>query len=146
MKRSLTIPFVAFLVMLGCRDPYTQIRIASSATISQDWIEIRPAEPLHWTQPVQEFSFHIDSPHAVSRELQIVAPDGKRGVPDVELVASDGRTLVLDSHGFWGEDMYFYSRETPAPVTVQAIRIRSNFPLHISGLTWRGYDPAKVKR
>ena len=82
-----------------------------------------------------------------ARTLEIVAPTGARGVPDVELLTIGGKTFMMDSHGFWGEDIYFYSRNgTPTTEPVQAIRIRSPLTLRISNLLWTGYDPAKVKR
>jgi len=133
--------------MVGCGDRYTQIPVASSVAISGAWTEIRPPEALHWTQPVEEFSFHIDSPHYIGPNAEVVGSDGQKFVPDVELIASDGKTYAMKEHGFWGEDMFFTRTDRLAgSVTIQTIRIRSSLPLRISNLIWRGYDPAKVKR
>jgi len=146
MKRSVAIMFVACSMMLGCGDRYTQVPIASTAAVSKEWTEIRPLRPLHWTQPVEELSFHIDSPHDIGPHAEILGPGGEKVVPDVELVASDGKTYTMDEHGFWGEDMFFSRDKLSDSVAIQVIRIRSRLPLHISNLIWRGYDPAKVKR
>ena len=145
MKRKVAMIFVACATILGCRDPYTEVFIASTATLSNDWTEIRPAQPLDWTQPVEEFSFHIDSPHEIGPHAEVVGPDGQKAVPDVELIVSSRKTYAMDAHGFWGEDMYF-TRDKSDLEAIQAIRIRSSMPLRISNLIWRGYDPAKVNR
>ncbi len=115
--------------------------------ISKEWTEIRPVQPLHWMRPVEEVSFHIDSSHDIGSHVEVVAPDGQKFVPEVELVASDGKTYAMDEHGFWGEDMFFTRRDKLSnSVAIQAIRIRSSLPLRISSVIWRGYDPAEVKR
>jgi len=133
--------------MVGCRDPYTQVSIAPTATVTQSWSEVRPPQPLRWTKPQEEFSFHIDTPHQRSPQAEVIGSRGERCVPEVEFVTTSGKTLIADAHGFWGEDMYFYwSKGVPGMEPVQAIRIRSNLPLQISNLIWRGYDPAEVKR
>ena len=134
-------------MMLGCRNSYSDVQIASSATVSQQWTEIRPAQPLSWTKPAEEFSFHIDSPHQRSPQAEIIGPSGEHFVPQVEFVTTNGRTIAADTHGFWGEDMYFYwSKGGPGAEPIQMIRVRSSLPLNISKLVWRGYDAAKVKR
>lgn len=132
-------------MMLGCKDPYTQVPIAPTATVSTDWTEIRPKQPLHWTQPAEEFIFHIDTPHDIGPHAEVVGPDGQKAIPDVELVASDGKTYPMDEHGFWGEDVFFSREKLADSVSIQAIRMRSSLPLRISNLRWTGYDPAKVK-
>ena len=147
MKQNLVILFGAFLMMVGCRDPYVQVPIAATATVAQNWTEVRPAEPLRWTKPVQEFSFHIDTPHQRSTQVEIVGPGGEHFIPEVELVTVSGKTIVMDGHGFWGEEMCFdWSKGAAGMEPIQAIRIRSRVPLQISNLIWRGYDPAEVKR
>lgn len=130
---------------LACRDPYTEVSIAPAASVSRDWVEVRAPRPLTWEQPVEEVVFHVDSPHQRSTQVEIVAPNGERAVPEVELVSTDGRTFVMDSHGFWGEDMFF-TRDKVSVKTIQGIRIRNNFPIQISNVRWVGHDPAKVKR
>src|SRR6266545_1999176 len=115
--------------MTACTDPYTQVPIAGVASVSKDWTEIRPEKPLAWTKPVEEFTFHIDSAHQRSLDLQIVGPDGKRSVPEVDLIAEDGRAFSLDARGFANEDMFF-STQKPLPVSsFRAIRIRNSFPI-----------------
>lgn len=131
---------------LGCRDRYTEIQISPSAEISNHWVVIRAPKPLTWTQPVEEFSFGITSPHEIGLNADIVMPNGEKVVPDVELIMDNGTTCEMDQHGFWGQDMFFTRRQRPASALIVAIRIRSTSPLHISNLRWRGYDPARVKR
>jgi hypothetical protein len=147
MRRSLAVLFGAFLTMVGCRDPYVQVPIAPTATVTQDWTEVRPRKPLHWTKPVQEFSFHIDTPHQQSTQVEIVGPGGEHFIPEVELITMSGKTMAMQGHGFWGEEMYFdWGKGGSGMGPIQAIRIRSRVPLQISNLIWRGYDPAEVKR
>ena len=147
MRPVLVIFLGTLLMMVACRDPYVQVSIASTAAVTQDWKEILPAEPLRWTKPHEEFSFHIDTPHRRGAKAEIVGPQGERCVPEVEFITADGKSLLADAHGFWGEDMYFYSSKGgPGTESIRAIRIRSSLPLQLSELIWRGYDPAEVKR
>jgi hypothetical protein len=144
-KRMLML--VAAFSLIGCNERYTDVLVASSASISQQWSELRPEKPLQWTRPEEEFSFHIDTPHQQGEKLDIVGPSGEHCLPDVELVTTSGKTISLDGHGFWGEDMYFYlTKGKPGNEAFQAIRIRCSMPLRISNLIWRGYDPTEVKR
>jgi hypothetical protein len=143
MKRAIFLltPFLA----IACGNPYTIVPIASMANVSADWTELVSAKPLVWAKLAQEVELHIDSPHQRDLELRIVGPDGQKSVPDVELVATDGRTFSMDVHGFLNEDMFF-TRQTPVPVPIRAIRIRNGFPIRVSNVRWVGYDPANVKR
>lgn len=146
MARKMAGVLVGLLTILGCEDRYTQAPIASAATVSKDWVEIRPPQPLKWTRPVQEVDFLIDSPHERGVRADIIGPNGEHWVPEMLLVASDGKIFTMDSHGFWGEDMFFDRGSPGDSVTIQAIRMRSGMPLRISNVRWVGYDPAKVKR
>ena len=144
MKQALTALLVALIMTVACRNLYTQVPIVQSATLSKDWTELHPSEPLVWTQPTEEFTFHLDSEHERTLDLELIGPNGERSVPDVQLVDDDGRTFALDVHGFLNEDMFF-TRQTPVP-KIRAIRIRNSFPIRISNVRWVGYDPEKVKR
>jgi hypothetical protein len=144
MKAKLALAYLA-LFSAGCANPYTQVPVASTASVSTDWSELQPEKPLDWTQPVEEIRFHIDSPHQVDPDLRIIGPGGRKAVPDVELVAADGRTFPMNIHGFVNEDIFFAS-QARVPVTIHAIRIRNGFPIHISNIRWVGYDPARVKQ
>jgi hypothetical protein len=144
MRVKLAILVLGLWSMAGCEDPYSQVSIAPGAIVSTEWTEIRPEKPLAWTKPVEEFTFHIDSAHQRSLNLEIVGPDGKRSIPEVDLIAEDGRVVPLDVHGFLSEDMFF-TTQTPVK-TVRAIRIRNSFQIRISNLRWVGYDPKEVKR
>ena len=132
--------------MVGCSNQYAEVPVASSAAISQQWSDISPPQPLRWTQPVQELSFHIDSPHEIGPHAEVLLPGGKTVIPDAELITSDGKTFAMNHHGFWGADMFLSRDKLSDSVTIRTIRIRSSVPLRISNLIWRGYDPAKVKR
>lgn len=147
MTYKTLILWMVLLSTVACTSPYKETVIAQGASISTEWTEIHSPQPLRWSQPAEEFSFHIDSPHQRSPQAEIIGPDGKRFVPEVEFVTSDRKVLVCDVHGFWGEDMYFsYSKGGPGTEPVQAVRMRSSVPLRVSNLLWRAYDPAKVKR
>lgn len=147
MKYKTLVLCAVLLSGLACSSAYKETVVAQSASISTRWSEIQSPQPLEWSQPAEEFSFHIDSPHQRSAQADLIGPDGQRFIPEVEFVTADGKTLVPDAHGFWGEDMYFsYSKRVPQTEPVQMVRMRSDVPLRISHLVWRSYDPAKVKR
>jgi hypothetical protein len=132
--------------MTACADRYTQVSVADAASVSMDWTEIRPRKPLVWTKPVEEFTFHIDSAHQRSLDLELVGPNGKRSVPDVDLIAEDGRAFSLDARGFANEDMFFSTQKSLPVSSFRAIRIRNSFPIRISNLRWVEYDPKEAKR
>ena len=141
----LTFVLVIMAGLLSCKGRYTDVSVATTAAITRDWTEFKPATPLRWERPEQEFTFHIDSPHSRSVKAEIVVPDGQAFVPEVEFVTSGGLVISADAHGFLGEDMYFASSKGGME-PIGAIRMRSKVPLQISNLRWRGYDPSQVKR
>lgn len=143
-RRAATI--TALLFLAGCAARYEVVPIASAVTISQEWTEIQPAQPLYWTKPVEEIDFHIDSAYRRDLKADILGADGKPWAPDVQVTASDGKTYPVYDHGFWGDDMFFSPDKLPDSVAVVAIRIRSKFPLRISNVRWTGYNPVDVKR
>jgi len=147
MKGKFLMALAALVLMVGCRDRYTEVPISAPTTIGKDWIELHPSKPLVWKDPAEEFSFHIDTPHQRSERAEIIATNGERCVPEVRLVTESGDALSPEAHGFWGEDMYFYwSRGEAKREPIRAIRVRSDIRLQISSIIWRGYDPSKVKR
>ena len=134
-------------LLLGCREPYSVVPIASQATISKDWTEFRPAQPLRWSQPVEEVSFKIDTPHRKGEGFEIIGSGGERFVPEVEVVGENGRVFRIDSLSFLGEELVFTFKSKPSDLkTIEAVRLRSSTPLSVSNLKWRGYDPQQVKQ
>jgi hypothetical protein len=147
MNRGFVTMLVAFSLLLGCREPYSVVPIASQATISKNWTEFRPGQPLRWSQQEEELSFRIDTPHHIGEGLEIVGPGGERFVPEVELMADNGKFFVMDSHGFLGEELDFTFKNKPPDLkSIQVVRIRSSTPINVSNVLWRGYDPSRVKR
>jgi hypothetical protein len=147
LKGRFSLMLGIFSIMLGCRTPYKVVSIAPSATLSEDWLELRLEKPLRWSEPVEEISFHIDSAHQISDGLEIIEANGQRCVPEVELIGDDGKSYIMDSHSFLGDEMIFSFKSHPANLkSVRAIRLHNRISLHVSNLLWRGYDPAEVKR
>jgi hypothetical protein len=121
--------------------------IASHATLSTSWSEFRLEHILRWSEPEEELSFRIDTPHRIGEHLEIIGPEGEGFVPEVELVANDGKTFLMDTHGFLGGEIFFTFKSRPSALTsVAAIRVRSSIPIIVSNMIWRGYDPKNVKR
>ena len=139
--------FSAIWLLLGCREPYVIVPIVPHAALSPNWSEFRPEHPLRWSEPGEELSFHIDTPHQIGDHLEIVKPKGEGFVPDVELVSTDGKTFVMDTHGFLGGDIFFtFISKPPTLTSIAAVRVRSRIPINVSDMIWRGYDPEEVKR
>src|SRR5574337_370147 len=146
MKGKEGVVFALLSMMVACATPYKEVWLEPAPVgITNQWTELRSERRLEWTEPEQELIFHIDSVHQVSLQLEIIGQEGKRGVPEVEMVEGDGRTFPMTSHGFLGEDMFF-TMEKPPLASYQGIRIRSGVPIRISNVRWRGYDMAEVKR
>ncbi len=151
MKCPILMILTALLCMVsGCtsrQTRYVEVKVADEAFVSRFWAELRPVALLRWSQPVEELSFLIASPHEKSSSAEIVLPSGQKIVPEVQFITSDGRTLIPDAHGFWGDEMYFTFAEGQPPSTeIKAIRLRSDADLKITRIVWRGYDPKVVKR
>jgi len=148
LNKTLIAVLAMLVLMGGCSNPYTDVPVASSATISQQWSEITPPQPLQWTRPAQELSFHIDTPHEQSTSVEIVGPNGQHCAPDVEFVTTSGKDFPMDAHGFGGDiEMYFWwKQERPEMEPIKTFRVRNCFPIHVSKIIWRGYDPREVKR
>jgi hypothetical protein len=147
MARVLALLLSVICLLLGCREPYVVEPIVSHATLSTNWSEFRPEHVLRWSEPEEELSFRIDTPHRIGEHLEIIGPGDERFVPEVELVANDGKTFLMDTHGFLGGEIVFTFKSRPSALTpIAAIRVRSDTPIAVSNMVWRGYDPKDVKR
>jgi hypothetical protein len=148
-KKSIQSVLVAVLMgcVFGCHRPYADTVVEQRAELSTAWTTIRAEQPLDWSPPIEELSFQIDSPHKISNSGGLFLVDGTRCEIEVELVASDASKYPMEWHGFLDGDMYFTFPHKPAGMrTVEAFRVRSNAPLTISNIRWRGYDPTRVSR
>jgi hypothetical protein len=147
MDRVLGVLLSVMCLFLGCREPYVVEPIIAHANLSSNWSEFRPGHLLRWSEPEEELSFRIDTPHRIGEHLEIVGQGDERFVPEVELVANDGKTLLMDTHGFLGGEIVFTFKSKPSVFpSIAAIRVRSAIPITVSNMVWRGYDPKNVKR
>ena len=144
MRRYLGIVLTTFFALcgIGCHHSYFVVEVASGAQLSPQWTTIRPAHLLPWSHPIEELSFHIDSPHAIGRSAELIMPSGMHCSIEVQLVSADGHAYSMVWHNFLNGDMFFGLPQKPPTLNiVQGFRIRSSFPIKVSNLIWRGYDP-----
>jgi hypothetical protein len=149
MNRSIQWVLVVILMgcIFGCHRPYANTAVEQRAELSTAWTTIRAGRPLDWSQPIEELSFQIDSPHKIGNSGDLFLVDGTRCEIEVEMVAPDARMYPMEWHGFLNGNIYFTFPNKPADIkTVEAFRLRSNVPLAISNIRWRGYDPTRVSR
>jgi hypothetical protein len=147
MRRKCGILLLGIVLVLGCRDHYVVQPVAPRAEIGTDWTVLTPPKALLWSKPVEELAFLIDSPHQIGEHLEVVGPKGEKFVPEVQLLSPSGKWYQMDSHGILGEEMFFTLRNGSSDLTsFNEVRIRSDVPITISKVLWRGYDPNDVKR
>jgi len=133
-------------------NPYLDRKVAGPVTLSPQWLEIEPKEPLRIERKDQYIVFEIAEPlttpnpsleptsddgSIVTFEVQLVDQNGNRY--DLTEPAGDGRAEVWRGMGM---DKH---RSLPARVVFRTVRVRSNKTLKCSSILWRAYDPSDFK-
>jgi hypothetical protein len=132
---------------VGCAmKPVVRV-VADEVQLGGEWLEIRPDPPLEVSRQVQRIS--IDVPDVADWDMRpetasFVMPDGTAVKIDVELVATDGTRITLDSVGL-GPGLTFSRRPAESgdagsrisqDLEFSTIRLRSDTPLKAGRLEW----------
>ena len=131
--------------------PYLDRQLAGATTISVNWLEITPKEPLRADRVVQEVVLYVDKPVTHPRDSwELILPDGSKVKPEVQLVDNDGRVYELNEPTRFtkpGSSEAFqsgFSARLPNDKTFRTVRLRSNGAFGVSKIVWRCYDPRDV--
>ena len=138
------------------RNPNLDLEIQGPVTISDEWFEITPQEPLkaerELSQIVLWFAEHtkVCSP----RPRGIVGNDGAVFEPEVELVDERGGIYKLKEDGldetgmsyrWFGENNSQFNTSLPKDKTYIKVRIKSLEPIKCSSVVWRNYNTRDSK-
>lgn len=136
--------------------PYLDRELSGPITISSEWLEITPKEPLRAERVVQYLYIYTTKPFEPdNRSWGIRLADGSVVVPEVELVDQQGNIYNLKASSFSLEDPtranvisgigFSALEELPKDKVYRAVRIRSDQPIQCSKIIWRCYDPRDRK-
>jgi hypothetical protein len=133
--------------------PYLDREIAGQTTISHQWLEITPEQPLRPERQVQYLYIHTAPFDPDYRAWGIRFPDGSVVTPEVQLVDQDGSLYSLKSSSFSLEDRtrsnivsgIGFKADIPKDKVYRTVRIRSDKPITVSSIVWRCYDPRDRK-
>jgi hypothetical protein len=124
--------------------------IAGPVSISSEWIEILPEEPLKPEREVQQVLIWFAQPYTTGVN-GITSPDGHTFSPEVQLIDQRGnaynlRISAIDSSGIGlsccKEQGY---QSLPKDRNYRAVRIRSDRLVNGSKVVWRCYNPWDFK-
>jgi hypothetical protein len=128
--------------------PYLERDISGPVTLSTQWLEITPSEPL---KPEREINA-IHLTFVTSYELNSQSngfrfPDGEVVLPEVQLVDQDGKVYPLGiatigekGVGFSSFNPVTHSNNLPTDKVFTTVRMRCDKPIQCSKITWSGYN------
>jgi hypothetical protein len=140
------------LLVLSC-SVYTKINpdldrdISGPVTISTEWLEITPEEPLKPEREVQKVIIWFAAPYTTSHPPALVFQDGAAITPEVQLVDVHGNTFDLRVSAAGASGLGYrccdgvFDKELPKDRTYRTVRIRSARPIQASKIVWRVYNP-----
>lgn len=148
---------ITMITVMGVRiyrwsHPYLDRKIAGPVTLSAEWTEFAPREPLKLERETQYIVFILETElehqdpgqpprtkdgSVIIFEAQLVDQNGK--VYDLRNSAGDGFTEVWRGLGIQRV------RELPKDTVFQKVRIRTNQAIKCSEVIWRSYDPRDFK-
>jgi hypothetical protein len=149
---SLAAACCGLLLLLSC-SVYNKLHpdldrvISGPATLSSEWLEIKPQEPLKPEREVQNVIIWFAVPYTARQPPALVFEDGAAITPEVQLVDAGGNIFKLRTSG--GDSSGFaytccdgtYDRRLPKDRTYRSVRIRSDRPIQASQIVWRCYNP-----
>jgi hypothetical protein len=129
-------------------NPFLDREISGPVTISSEWMEITPQEPLKPEHEVNAVTLMFASEYIPDyKENGLRFSDGTVMVPEVQLIDQDGKVYALgiESMGPKGMGFAFFDpishlESLPKDKVYRTVRIRSDKPIECSKLVWRGYN------
>jgi len=138
------------------RNPNLDLEIHGPVTISDEWLEITPQEPLKAEREVSQIVLWFAEQTKVCspRPRGIVGNDGAVFEPEVEIVDQGGGVYKLKEDGlgetgisyrWFGENNSQFNVSLPKDKTYTKVRIKSIEPIKCSSVVWRNNNPRDFK-
>jgi len=129
--------------------PNLDREIAGPVSISSEWMEILPKEPLKPEREVQEILIWFAQPYTTDFN-GIISPDGHTFYPEVQLIDQRGdaynlRISAISSSGIGLSCCKEGHQPLPKDRNYRAVRLRSDRPVNGSKVVWRCYNPWDYK-
>lgn len=131
-------------------NPYLDREIMGPATITSEWLEIMPKEPLQPERQVQYIYIQTVEPFDPDyQKWGIRLPNGSTIIPEVQLVDQYGNIFKLKSSSFSLKDprqgeivsgLGFNNNDLPHDRVYTKVRIRADIPIQSSKIIWRNYN------
>jgi hypothetical protein len=133
-------------------NPYLDREVAGPVTLSSQWLEIVPKEPLRRERKNQYIVLQI-AEHLTTANpaLEPTLEDGSIVTFEVELIDQNGNPHVLSVPAgdgrteVWRGMEIEESRRLADNIAFRTVRLRSNKPIRCSSILWRVYDPRDLK-
>lgn len=145
------ITFSVFLLFGGAYDcgmfqrhsPYVHQKISGPVTVSNEWTEVKPEEPLRLTGDYQEIGLYVEKPLTAvfdsSTSGGIRTPDGSLIMPEVEVVDDNNKTFECKFSGAWGSNAIRFRLPDVRPnAEYKVVRIRADRLVQLDGVYWTG--------
>ncbi len=137
--------------MLG--DPYIDRELSGKVTLTDEWLELTPEEPLKVERDTQEVALFPDPPIKMEYDPEKGdrAVDGRDATIEAELIGTNG--VTYHSRPGYEKSMtgdLFVTRysvgfkDLPKDVSFKTVRVRSSAPYPVKRILWRCYKWSDV--
>ena len=148
----LSVAFCSLPLVLSCSlsskiYPDLDRDISGPVTITSEWFEITPQEPLKPEREVQNVIVWFAIPYQTGNPPALIFEDGATVTPEVQLVDRQGNTFNLRASAAASTGFGYrccdgvFDKELPKDRTYRSVRIRSARPIQASKIVWRCYNP-----
>lgn len=121
--------------------PYVDEKISGPLTVSAEWEEIRPKNPLKRTGDHQEVGLYVAEPFSVvvesPRSYGVRMPDGSLVTPEVQVIDAEGNTITLKFSSARGKKTMTY-RLPDNRLEYRAVRLRAERQIRLDAVYWSG--------
>ena len=122
-------------------NPYLNRDVSGPITLSSEWTEIVPKEPLRAERQINDLVLVVAEPFEPDYEhWALRLGDGSIVKPEVQLVDEKGNTYNLTSPAIGLKEMELGILDLPKDRVYRTIRIRANKPLKLSKIYWHCYN------
>lgn len=129
-------------------NPNLDREISGAVTITAEWLEIRPEDPLRPEREIHQVVLDVEKPvTAQTNSWGLVLPDGSVVTPEVQLIDESSNVYSLTEPSFntnssTGLTLRGFSlRNLPKDRLYTKVRVRSSKPIRVSRILWRSYNP-----
>jgi hypothetical protein len=133
-------------------NPYLDSQITGPITITSQWQDVRPDQPLRPERKTQYVVLEVaDTLNTPNPSVEPTLPDGSTVTIQVQLIDQKGVTYELTSPAgdnrtqIWRGMGIEKSQALPDGTVFDVVRIRSSHPIRCSRIIWRSYDPRDFK-